>query len=217
MIDLTKYIVHDLSHVYDQHIDGFSAEQLNTVVSDGWNAKTLTFYSHAGTHMDSPDHFGVSDQTIDDFTPLDLMSKTLIVDVSITVTKQLITLQDVADQLKPFKPGEGLIIRTQWSARYKEPDFKSNLPRISEDLAYWCVENSVKLLGVEPLSVADVENIEEVTKIHQILLGGEVIIIEGLNNLDAIASDYVFLIALPLRIKNCDGSPARVIAFESKS
>ena len=214
MIDLSKYKVHDLTHTLDDKIAGFTAQQKYNLLTDGWNAKTLTIYSHAGTHMDAPFHFGVSDQTIDDFSPTDLMGKAWVVDVEITGPKQLIRLQHVIDQLGQFQPGDSLLIRTHWSQKYEQPDFKSNLPRISEDLAEWCVAQGVKMLGVEPLSVADVEDLEEVTRIHQLLLGGKVIIIEGLKNLDLIKAKQVFLIALPLKVGQGDGAPARVIAFE---
>jgi kynurenine formamidase len=69
------------------------------------------------------------------------------------------------------------------------------------------------MIGVEPPSVADVNNLTEVTTIHEILLKG-VVIIEGLSNLEKLQSNCVELIALPLKIKNGDGSPARVIAIE---
>ena len=67
---------------------------------------------------------------------------------------------------------------------------------------------------MEPPSIADVMDMEEVTKIHEILLGGNIIIVEGLTNLDAVSKEKVKSIALPLKIKRGDGAPARVIAME---
>jgi kynurenine formamidase len=67
---------------------------------------------------------------------------------------------------------------------------------------------------VEPPSVADVHNLKEVTDIHRLLLGADIIIVEGLTNLEAIQTDCVWLMALPLKIGRGDGAPARVVAFE---
>jgi kynurenine formamidase len=214
MIDLSKYKIHDLSHTLDEKIAGFSATQARSLQTDGWNAKTLTIYSHAGTHMDAPLHFGLSDQTIDDFSPSDLMGKAWVIEVEVNRPKQLIRLEEVRDQLSRHQPGDSLLLRTHWAEKYDQPDFKSDLPRIGEDLARWCVSHKVKILGVEPLSVADVEDLAEVTHIHHILLGGGVVIVEGLKNLDRIRAESVFLLALPLKIGGGDGAPARVIAFE---
>ncbi|WP_109829548.1 cyclase family protein [Reichenbachiella versicolor] len=214
MIDLEKFIIHDLTHSLNDQMVGFSSKPAKTLTKDGWNARTLSIYSHAGTHMDSPFHFGVSNETIDDFTPENLMCSADILEVEIKEAKQLITIESLGTLAKNFTSGNGLLICTKWSDKLNDINFKKDLPRISEDLAIWCVEKKVKILGVEPLSVADVENIEEVTKIHQILLGGKVVILEGLKNLDKIKKKEVFLIALPLKIENGDGAPARVIAFE---
>ncbi len=216
MLDLSKYIVHDLTHTLDEKIAGYSDEPARTLSKDGWNAKTLTIYSHAGTHMDAPFHFGVTNQTIDSYTPEAFMGSATIVDIKVSKPKQLILLEDVIEQLAGFASGDSIIIRTGWSEKYDQANFKTDLPRISEAFAHWCAEQKVKLLGVEPLSVADVEDLKEVTIIHEILLGGKVIIIEGLKNLESIKSKQVFLIALPLKIKDGDGAPARVIAFEER-
>jgi kynurenine formamidase len=72
----------------------------------------------------------------------------------------------------------------------------------------------VKILGVEPPSVADVNDSEEVTRIHKILLGGNVVIVEGLAHLEAISSQRVYFAALPLKIDEGDGSPCRAFALE---
>jgi kynurenine formamidase len=73
------------------------------------------------------------------------------------------------------------------------------------------------MLGVEPPSVADVNNLAEVTQIHHLLFQGKVIIIEGLTNLSALSQNKIWLMALPLKIKEGDGAPARVIGLESRT
>ena len=81
-------------------------------------------------------------------------------------------------------------------------------------MAHWCVKRGVATIGVEPPSVADVTNLEMLTEIHTILLGGGIIIVEGLANLDEISKTKVELIALPLKIEAGDGAPCRAIIIE---
>ena len=88
------------------------------------------------------------------------------------------------------------------------------MPRISIELARWLVERRVALIGVEPPSVADVNNKQEVTEVHQMLLRASVVIVEGLANLDRLESAQVQCIALPLRIDGGDGFPVRAVAIE---
>ena len=67
---------------------------------------------------------------------------------------------------------------------------------------------------MEPPSVADVNNLDEVTAVHRILLGGGVVIVEGLTNLDALREERVVFGAMPLKIEGGDGSPCRAFALE---
>jgi kynurenine formamidase len=173
--------------------------------------------------MDAPFHFGVSDETIDAYPLTRFISKRAwLVNLSKIEAKSLIFVRDLGDIAQKFKKGDSLLLRTDWSKRlttdgtsqeYRE-GYRNDLPRISKELAEWCVSKKVNVLGVEPPSVADVNNLPEVTEIHHILLRGGIIIVEGLTNLDLIEKQYVQLIALPLKIKKGDGAPCRVIAIE---
>lgn len=207
-----KYI--DLTQAYNENTVGFEMTPLKQIQNDGWNASNLNFYSHSGTHMDAPTHFEVSKETIDKIPISNFFSeKTWIAKLIDLPDSYLISKKDIEKLVPNFNKGDSLIIRTDWSLKVNTDSYRNKLPRISEELAIWCIEKRVKILGVEPPSVADVKNIKEVTRIHKILLG-DVIIIEGLCNLQEITNNYVSLIALPLKIKNGDGAPCRVIAIE---
>ena len=208
-----KHVI-DLTMTFGPNSKGFSKETSKTLKKDGWNASSLTFYSHSGTHMDAPVHFDVSDQTIDKIAVSNFVGRAWIVDLRNKGSKSLIYSNDIPTEiLKEFRSGDSLILWTDWSKHVSLPKYRDELPRVSEELAFWCVKNGVKMLGVEPPSVADVNNIEEVTKIHQILLQS-VVIIEGLTNIEMVNSNCVELIALPLKIYGGDGAPARVIAIQ---
>jgi kynurenine formamidase len=204
----------DLTLTYNDNFTGYSKSTSKTIDSDGWNASTLTFYSHCGTHMDAPIHFNVSKQTIDTMPVSDFIGRAWVIDIRQIGAKALINPEHIPQDIQEqFVAGDSLVFWTDWSKFVNTPKYRDELPRISESLAHWCLDNKVKMLGVEPPSVADVNNLAEVTKIHQILLKG-VVIIEGLTNLENLQSNCVELIALPLKIEKGDGSPARVIAIE---
>lgn len=213
MINPSSFKSIDLTMSFSQGMDGYTVEIAKKIEEDGWNARNLHFYSHAGTHMDAPLHFGLKG-TIDEFTPKQLMGKAWVAHIPVKEPQRLLQVDDLGLIVSKFQAGDSLLLRTGWSEFVGQEKYRSELPRIGEELAHWCVDNQVKMLGVEPPSVADVNNLQEVTSIHQILLGGNVIIIEGLTNLDKIEAEQVLLIALPLKIAGGDGSPARVIALE---
>ena len=193
---------------------GVAFEQATTVEREGWNARTLHLYSHCGTHMDSPLHFAAGDQTIDQIPLADCVGPAWIVDVTGHRPNQPITVEDLGDVADRFARGDGLLLHTGWSRHVDDPAYyRDRFPPISEPLALWMVESRVRMVGVEPPSVADVNDLAVVTRIHQILLGGNVIIVEGICNLDRVPGPRCTFGAMPLKIDAGDGAPCRAFAM----
>ena len=193
---------------------GVEFEPARILKKDGWNAKTLHLYSHAGTHMDAPFHFEVNDGTIDNIPAERFFTMCYVIDLTEIEPNSEINISDLGEAQNKLQKGEGLIFRTGWSKFLNEPKYRNELPGISKVLAHWCVKKGVATIGVEPPSVADVSNMKLLTEVHHILLGGHIIIVEGLANLDKISKPKVKLIALPLKIKDGDGAPCRAIVIE---
>ena len=204
----------DVTLTYDEGMRGVAFENIKSKSVDGWNSKTLHLYSHAGTHMDAPFHFEVNNQTIDQFEVSRFVCDSWVIPID-AYAGQKIKLEDLGLYTDLIKKGDGVILKTGWSSYVNEHNYREELPGIHESLAYWLVGNGINLLAVETPSIADLMDPEEVTRIHEILLGGDIIIVEGLTNLDSISRERVKLIALPLKIKGGDGAPARVIAMET--
>ncbi|MBM4029381.1 MAG: cyclase family protein [Planctomycetes bacterium] len=223
----------DLTLPLEPGLRGVAIEPAKTLEKDGWNATTLHLYSHCGTHMDAPTHFAVSDQTIDQIPLERCMGPAWVVDpvCRVGLAPPQSALQESVGQAPPYertsirvadlgqtadkvREGDGLLLRTGWSKQAHEPSYRDELPRVSLELAQWCVAKKIRILGVEPPSVADVNNAEELTAVHRVLLQGGVIIVEGLANLDQIRCQKVTFMAFPLKIAGGDGAPVRAFAVE---
>ena len=203
----------DLTLTYEEGMRGVAFENAKSKSVDGWNSKTLHLYSHAGTHMDAPFHFEVNNQTIDKFEVSRFVCESWVIPID-AHAGQKIKLEDLGVYADLIEKGDGVILKTGWSAHVNENIYRDQLPGIHESLANWFVGQGINMLAVETPSVADVTDLETVTKIHEILLAGDIIIVEGLTNLDSVSKQKVKLNALPLKIKGGDGAPARVIAME---
>ena len=203
----------DVTLTYEEGMRGVAFENAKSKSVDGWNSKTLHLYSHAGTHMDAPFHFEVNSQTIDEFEISRFICDSWVIPID-AHAEQKIKLEDLGEYADLINKGDGVILKTGWSAYANEIKYREELPGIHESLANWFVGKGINMLAVETPSIADVMDMEEVTKIHEILLSGDVIIVEGLTNLDTVSKKKVKFIALPLKIKGGDGAPARVIAIE---
>lgn len=206
----------DLSLPVNNRMPGVDIWDARRLERDGWNASTLALYSHSGTHMDAPFHFLPDGATLDQQDLSVCIGPATMVNLAPAKPQQLITVADLGDIANQIKPGARLLFRTDWYKRYGTPEYRDLLPRISLKLAEWLVEHKVAMIGVEPPSVADVNNMQELTDVHQTLFRGNVLIVEGLANLDQIQSANFDFIALPMKISGGDGSPVRAIAIEKQ-
>ena len=195
---------------------GVEFETKSTIDGKGWNTNSLHLYSHAGTHMDAPYHFVREGKTLDNLVLEKCVGPAQVIDLSFVKARELITVEHLAPYAEIIGAGSRLLLKTGWSARADSPEYRSHLPRVSLPLAEWLAERQIALLGVEPPSVADVNNKEELTAVHQALLKAEIVIVEGLANLDALQQEEVTFIALPLKLEGGDGSPVRAIAIENQ-
>ncbi len=212
----------DLTLPIDNSMPGVQITPFSTIEGKGWNTTTLSLYSHCGTHMDAPKHFvpdanaaAIDQQSLDACN-----GPAKVIDLTPVEPRERITIERLMASLKrqnlTVLPGDRLLLRTDWSMRYGTPEYRNELPRIAIELAHFLVFHKVILLGIEQLSVADVNNIREVTDVHQVLFRGGVAIVEGLTNLHQLEQSVVEFIALPMRIVDGDGSPVRAIAIEEK-
>ncbi len=170
---------------------------------DSCNVSELKFGSHCGTHIDAPYHFEQNGIKIDQI-PLDyLIGKVTVFAIK---NKEKIDLDDVKS-LK-LKDKKRLIFKTINSTYWKLSEFKRDFVYVTKEAAQYLVDSDVKLVGIDYLSIEKFGN--KCADTHHIFLRNRVVIIEGLDLTNIETGDYE-LIALPLKIKDGDGSPARVI------
>jgi len=167
------------------------------------NISHLALCSHSGTHLDVPRHFFAQGDSLDS---LDL--DTLIGPVRlVTVTGQNPITADLLQRLD-LGTAQRILFKTRNSRLWAQPDFHPDYIALTASAAHYLVARGVKLVGIDYLSVDTYGDND--FPVHRILLGSHVLIVEGLDLRAVTAGDYE-LIALPLRIQDGDGAPARVI------
>lgn len=215
---MDKLTITDLTLTLAESLQGVRFEPVRSLETDGWNAQTLHLYSHTGTHMDAPVHFGISERSIDQISLADCQAMCHVIDVRSAQPGGLITIGHLGPVADSFRAGEGLLFWSGFSQyAHNHVVYRRDIPRIERQLALWCVQRGAKIVGVEGPSVADVNNLDELTTVHRILLGGGITVVEGLTALDTLASSPVWFWAVPLKIEKGDGSPCRAFAIEKKN
>ncbi len=185
---------------------GFSLEWFKRLENgDGCNNSRLHSDVHIGTHVDAPLHFIRDGKTVEQL-PLDILIGPAWVAYLSDVTA--VTAADLSALSLPDGT-ERLLLRTgnstQWAVG--ERDFKPDFVALTEDAAHWVVEQGIRLLGVDYLSV---QRYQDGPAVHQILLEAEVVIVEGLN-LSHVEPGQYELICLPVKIVGAEGAPARAV------
>ncbi|HSX23616.1 MAG TPA: cyclase family protein [Candidatus Saccharimonadales bacterium] len=174
-------------------------KQAGTYEKDGYRDHVLTLGTHSGTHIDAPMHMLADGQSLDK-TPIEQF-----VGPGNYVKTADFNLETV--RAANIQAGDIVLFHTGASERFMEASYYEDYPAMSEDVARYLVELKVKMVGLDTGSADNQDGFP----IHKILFGGEVLIIENLTNLAALADKTFTVYALPLKL-NLDGAPARVVA-----
>jgi arylformamidase len=177
---------------------------------DSSNVSEVRLGSHTGTHVDPPAHF--------------LDGGTTAEDLPIHVMIGKATVADLRGVAGPIGPGElvglplhnevtRLLLRTDNSARWAADPltFPDEYVSLSPDGARWLVDNGIRLIGIDFLSIEARGAPGHPT--HRTLLEAGVVILEGLD-LSGVEQGVYTLVCSPLKIAGGDGAPARAVLLE---
>ena len=164
---------------------------------------------HSGTHVDAPLHFIDQGASVEDL-PLDiLVGPTEVVEVpeADIITQEILENQPLPEETKR------LLIKTRNSALWQDAKqaFNPDFVALDSQAARWVVDQGIRLIGVDYLSVQLFSDKDPTT--HQALLEAGVVIVEGLNLREVKPGTYQ-LICLPIKLVGSDGAPARTILIE---
>ena len=176
---------------------------------DNANVTQLNMGVHTGTHIDAPFHFEPNKATIDQLS-LDVLIGPCRV-FEIPEVSQSIGPSDL--EKLDFDNHIRILLKTRNSKLWKNGErvFKKDFVHMHVEGAKLLVDRGIKLVGIDYLSIENYGSLDHAT--HHLLLRNNVVILEGLDLSGVSPGDYE-LIALPLKLKGADGSPARVVLRE---
>ena len=174
-------------------------------IADGGssNYSRIVLGTHTGTHIDAPRHFFDTGETVDELALNLLLGRARVVEIQ---KRGGIVAEDL--QAAGLREDLRVLLKTPNSALWNSPGFHEDYTHVTESAARYLVEQGVKVVGVDYLSVEQFK--KPGAPAHRALLSQGVIIIEGLNLTDAEPGMYE-MYCLPLRIAGGDGAPARVV------
>lgn len=166
-----------------------NTQLLSVTKGDICNLTQLSMCAHNGTHADAPFHFLNDGKTIDQLGLVPFVG-----DCFVARHDGNVTAADAAGIMEKAK-----------SAGAAERILIAGKAIVTAEAARIFAEASIKLLGNESQTVGPEDAPKEV---HLILLGAEVVLLEGIV-LDNVDEGRYFLSAAPLNLGGCDGAPCR--------
>ena len=226
----------DLSHTITEGIPSwpgngkqhkpFLKQIISNYKENGFLQYYLNLAEHIGTHIDAPLHTNERNYSIDQLPLENLISSGYV----INVTKQISINPDYRLQVEDIllwekingsiKGNSFIIMQSDWSEYWNQPDKylnmdengKMHFPGFSKETVEFLIkERGVNGIGVETMSI-DAGNSEDFS-VHKTLFNYNKYAIENLKNIKLLPVKNFIIVAIPLKIMNGTGSPARVLAL----
>jgi arylformamidase len=176
---------------------------------DPANVSRLKCDVHVGTHVDAPWHFLEDGHGVEQL-PLDILIGPAV--VAHLPGVKAVAASDLASLALP-PDTRRLLLRTRnselWAAN--ETRFRKDYVALTAEAARWVVDQGIRLIGVDYLSV---QRYDDSPLTHHILLRAGVVVLEGVNLADVEPGVYE-LLCLPIRLVGADGAPARAVLRRS--
>lgn len=178
---------------------------LSTVAESGAAVSRLCMSTHTGTHVDPPLHFIEGGAPADEL-PLDALIGRC--EVCRFDARFEVTAADLERAAIP-QGVERLLLATPGGDLWDVAGFRSDYPGLSLDGAEWCLRRGIRLVGIDYLSIERADS-PTAWRTHTALLGGGVVILEGLD-LRGVPEGAYRLVCLPLKLYGGNGAPARAV------
>jgi arylformamidase len=190
----------------------FLIEQLASIDKEGRETRKVSFGTHTGTHIDAPRHFIIQGDTIETIPLEKLVGPVQIIDLSHLKEEEPVTVE----LIKSVKISKKIIFKFGWGKRWGNMKFYNKYPFFTKEAAEYLVSNGVELVGHDtPSPDASYVKSDEDSPVHKIFLKNKIVLVEYIANLEMI-DEYVGwnIVVAPLKLRNADGSPARVFIYK---
>lgn len=162
---------------------------MQTSRGDICNLSSISMCVHNGTHIDAPYHFYGSKKTVDQMDLDSFVGDCYVIQHNGDVTAE--DAKNILQNAKKVSADKRILI--------------SGKAVVTAEAARVFADACIKLIGNESQNVGP-ENAPK--EVHDILLGAEIVLLEGIV-LTNVENGKYFLSAAPINLGGCDGAPCR--------
>jgi arylformamidase len=192
----------------------------NLAVNGRSMISVLSILVHNGTHIDAPRHMLEQGYPVDQIPLAQVAQEGVLIDLPNKGPNSSVSVKDILDTGVALGPNRIPVINTGWTEKmWGKPGFWEQMPYLEPGVGDLLVSKSVPAVAMDVFPEKAIwrgvklDPGENWVANHIALLEKGIPMIQFVTNLSQIGKNRFVLVALPLKIKGGDASPARVIAL----
>ena len=160
------------------------------------NLTKVSFCAHNGTHVDAPWHFCRDGKTVEQISLDKFVGKCYVVEAAGELKAE--DAEKLLQEAKNADPEAAKRLLMKGTAFVS-----AGAAKVFAEAGIWLFGNESQTVGPE----------DAPAEVHHILLGAEVVLLEGIR-LGEVPEGVYLLNAAPINLGGCDGAPCRAILME---
>ena len=208
----------DLTHFIEEDMPVFPGTKpptlrpASTYEKDGYRETLVTMYTHTGTHMDPPAHLFPGRSTLDQLPADQFIGMALVVDCTALKEGEPITMDILRRYGEDADRADFLLFRLGWDTRWGDMSYFGDFPCLDDEVLDYILQGSYKGIGFDVISVDPVSD-GDLPRHKKLFREKDIVNIENLCHLDACGPGLFHFSCFPLKLRDCDGSPVRAVAW----
>lgn len=180
----------------------------------------LSILVHNGTHIDAPRHMLEKGYPVDQVQLAQVVKEGVLINLPNKGPNSTVSVKDIEDTGVRLGPNVIPVINTGWTEKmWGKPEFWTQMPYLEPGVGAFMANKGVTAVAIDVFPEktlwrgVKLDPGEVWVANHLALFEKGIPLIQFVTNLSQIGSNRFVLVALPLKIKGGDASPARVIAL----
>lgn len=206
-------ILVDLSHDLKEGMSVYPGTEMPVfkkacnIEENGFAEMKVAFYTHTGTHIDSPAHILKNSKSISNLDVGHFIGTAFIVKYSVS---EPLNIQRIKEEIDRVGKPDFILLNCGWDQYWASDDYFSDFPLPGTEVFQYLSQLGLKGIGIDAISIDLVHSSLLIN--HRLILASNTIIIENLKDLHKIPDGIFEFFCFPLKISGGDGSPVRAVA-----
>ena len=192
----------------------------NLAVNGRSMISVLSILVHNGTHIDAPRHMLERGYPVDQIPLAQVAKEGVLVNLPNKGPNSTVSVKDILDTGVELSPNRIPVINTGWTeTMWGKPEFWTQMPYLEAGVGELLASKGVPAVAIDVFPEkalwrgVKLDPGEVWVANHLALFEKGIPLIQFVTNMSQLAGKRFVLVALPLKIKGGDASPARVVAL----